>query len=218
MLRSVALYALLGAFTAGIAGCTTNGTMGEASDFTLPDHKPEPVQATELVPGDSIEISVEVDGRMEVLLHRASLNHQGVATLPLVGDVRLGGLGLDIARAVIAKRYGTLYVSTPVVMMSLVRADAVAEWGQVRVLGRVRQPGPVPLTSASGINLSAAIQGAGGFATSAKTTEIQVTRPSATGNRLRVVVDFNKIGREGDTEADLRLMDGDIVFVPERIF
>lgn len=218
MLRSVAIHALLCVFITGVVGCSTQDSVVDASDFALRTKNSNAKQAVKLKPGDSIEISVEVDGRMEVPLHRASLNFNGVATLPIVGDVMVGGFKLDIARAFIAKRYGALYVSEPVIMISLVDGNAVNEWGQVRVLGRVNRPGTVPLTTSSGMNLSAAIQEAGGFATSAKTTEIQVTRTSSSGKKLRVVVNFNEIGEKGNAEADIKLLDGDIVFIPERIF
>ena len=218
MFRLAAVYALLFACMTGVIGCATQDGVVDTSDFTRRTQSVAAKQAAELEPGDSIEISVEVDGRVEVPLHRSSLNFNGIATLPLVGDVKIGGLNLNIARAVIAKRYGALYVSKPLIMISLVDDKAVSEWGQVRVLGRVNRPGTVPLTTASGMNLSAAIQEAGGFATSAKTTEIQVTRPSSSGKKLRVVVNFNEIGEQGNAEADIKLIDGDIVFVPERIF
>ena len=112
MFRSVAIHALLCAFITGVVGCSTQGSAVDASEFAQRTKKSNAKQAVKLQPGDSIEISVEVDGRMEVPLHRASLNFSGIATLPIVGDVKVGGLKLDIARAVITKRYGALFVRT----------------------------------------------------------------------------------------------------------
>lgn len=215
MFRSVALSVLLCVFISGVLGCTAPGRRGDAKDFAQRTRSSNSQPAVVLEPGDSIEISVEVDGRMEVPLHRASLNFKGIATLPIVGDVKIGGLNLDIARAVITKRYGALFVSKPVIMIDLVNDDAVNKWGQVRVLGRVTRPGMVPLTAPSGMNLSEAIQAAGGFATSAKTTEIRVTNNDKS---LQVVINFNEIGEKGNAEADIKLFDGDTVFIPERIF
>ena len=218
MFRSVVIYAFFITFMTGVVGCSTGDSFVDASDFTQRTRNTAPTKAVKLEPGDSIEISVEVDGRMEVPPHRASINYKGVATLPILGDVKVGGLKIDIARAVITKRYGSLFVSKPVVTMDLVNDDGVAEWGQVRVMGRVNSPGTIPLTASTGINLSTAIQEAGGFATSAKTTEIKVTRTTGSGKKLSVLVNFNEIGEKGNAEADIKLLDGDIVFIPERIF
>lgn len=199
-----------------VIGCATQTTTRvDTRDFMQSSSK-SGMRDTELSAGDTIEISVEVDGSMEVTRQRANINHRGVVTLPLVGDVMVGGLNLDIARSVIAKRYGVYYVAEPVIMVARVDEDAVSEWGQVTVLGRVENPGPVPLSSGSGMKLSAAIQAAGGFATSANTAKIQVTRVDNLGRKLRVMVDFDEIGETGNAVADLMLMDGDIVNVPER--
>lgn len=175
-------------------------------------------QARVLAPGDGIEVSIEVDGRMEVLLHQAELNHAGIVTLPLVGDIKIGGMQLTAARDVIAKTYGAYYVNPPVVMLGLAGDDALGEWGSVTVLGRVNAPGQVPLSSQKGMNLSAAIQLAGGFAVSAKTSGIRVTRTDELGLSTRVTVDFDQIGKAGNSDADIVLSDGDIIYVPERIF
>lgn len=175
-------------------------------------------QARDLSPGDSIEISVEVDGIMEVSAHPAEINHQGMVTLPLVGDVNLGGMTISEARNTVAKTYGSYYVNPPVVMLKLVGGEDGGEWGYVTVLGRVNKPGRVPLQTPEGINLSAAIQLVEGFAPSARTSAIKVTRTDELGLQTRVTVDFEEIGEAGNVNADILLLDGDIVHVPERIF
>ncbi len=175
-------------------------------------------QTRNLAPGDEIEVSVEVDGSMEVSRHRAKLNHQGIVTLPLVGDVKVGGMKFSAARNIITKTYGAYYVNPPVVILALVDGDIVGEWGFITVLGRVNTPGRVPLQSQEGMNLSAAVQVAGGFATSAKTSDIRVSRTDELGMTTRVSVNFEQIGQTGNANADIMLFDGDIVYVPERIF
>jgi hypothetical protein len=84
MFRRVAQGVLLAFFMGLFSGCTTMETTSTSTkDFSLGmlDDVPE---ANDLVPGDRIEVSVEVDGAMEVSLHRAELNHQGIVTLPLL--------------------------------------------------------------------------------------------------------------------------------------
>jgi polysaccharide export outer membrane protein len=207
-----ALFVLL------LAGCTTPDANSNMPRGFLRSKQGEIPKVHELVPGDTIEVSVEVDGNMEVSLHRAKLNYQGMTTLPLVGDVKVGGLKLVDARDRIAAKYSEYYVNPPVVMLALMDDGEAGEWGHVTVLGRVSRPGLVPLTSHRGINLSAAIQAAGGFASSAKTSEIRVSRTDKKGKKTQVAVNFEQIGQEGNVEADILLLAGDIVYVPERIF
>lgn len=218
MFRLVALYALFCIFMMSVIGCSTNDGIVEATDFAESSLRGVPAKAAQLEPGDSIDISVEVDGRVEVPLHRASINFNGIATLPIVGDVKISGLSLNIARSVIAKRYGALYVSEPVIMLTLVEAPGEGEWGYVTVTGRIGRPGRVQVMSNQGIKLTELIQEAGGFSPSAKRSDIRITRTESNGKRTRVSVDYEAIGEKGDIDADISLYDGDIVYVPERIF
>ena len=197
-------------------GCTTMETSSvSAQDFNK--HKPSS-GLTKLVDGDTIEVSVEVDGNMEVSLHRAKLNHFGVVTLPLVGDVNVGGLFLSEARQKITMRYSKFYINPPVTMVSLVDDGIDEALGFVTVLGRVIRPGRVAMTSPRGTKLSEAIQESGGFSSSAKQSDIRISRIDKKGKKLQVSIDFREIGKQGNVDADINLMDGDIIYVPERIF
>ncbi len=199
-------------------GCVTSGG---ASTSTQEFSKNKPTKASlpsELAVGNTVELSVEVDGNMEVLSHRAQINQQGMVTLPLVGDVKISGYTLSKARSTIAKTYGAYYVNPPVIMLSLQVDPEDGEWGAVIVMGRVIQPGRVPLRSQNGMNLTEAIQAAGGFAPSANKSKIRVSRTDKDGKKLKVYVDFEEIGQKGDMDSDIKLIDGDIIYVPQRIF
>jgi len=200
------------------AGCATMNPGSATTQGFLSGKQNGSSQARDLAPGDGVEVSVEVDGSMEVSLHRAKLNHQGVVTLPLVGDVKVGGMKLASARDRITKTYGAYYVNPPVVILTLMDGGIEGEWGFVTVLGRVNKPGRVPLQSPEGMNLSAAVQMADGFATSAKQSDIRVSRTDELGMKTRISVDFGQIGQAGNADADIMLIDGDIIYVPERIF
>lgn len=201
-----------------LAGCTTTDvTTVSQSDFAEAVANSKDTAEMRLAAGDRIELSVEVDGNMEVSKHRAPVNFNGKITLPLVGDVKVGGLRLQEARQVIAKAYGSFYVNPPVIMLTTVEDLDAGVWGTVTVTGMVGRPGVVTVTSSKGIRLSAALQSAGGFAGSARRTAILVTRTDDAGQRIQASVNYNEIG-QGDASADIYLVDGDIVFVPERIF
>ncbi len=199
-------------------GCASTPTTSVEPTVFMQAQDSAPSESRKLIEGDTIELSVEVDGAMEVSFYRAGLNFQGSVTLPLVGDVEIAGLKLEEARQIIGLAYSRYYVNPPVIMLSLVNNEAITEWGFVTVLGRVGRPGRVALGSSEGINLSEAIQQAGGFAASAKSSEIRVTRVDQDGQKLQTAINFEQIGMHGNASADIKLVDGDIVFVPERIF
>ncbi|MCF7863812.1 MAG: polysaccharide export protein [Kiritimatiellales bacterium] len=217
MQRSIGCVVFLSVIMALYTGCTTTGSSSVSTQDFFKSTEEGPSRISELAPGDTIEISVEVDGLMEVVSHRAALNHQGLVTLPLVGDVKVGGCTLDKAQDVIAKTYGSYYVRPPVVMISLVDNPKDGEWGYVTVMGRVGRPGRMPLHNPNGMNLTEAIQDAGGLSESAKKTGIRVTRKDAKGKPVQTIVNFDEIGL-GNTDVDIKLIDGDVVYVPERIF
>ena len=173
---------------------------------------------TELVIGDMIELSVEVDGEMEVARYRSEINYYGNVTFPLVGDIKINRLKLNEARMAITRAYSAYYVNPPIIMLNRIDGDSEGEWGTVTVTGKVGQPGSIPITTSAGIRLTKAIQEAGGFTPSAKRNGIRVTRIDSTGKKVQVVVNYDEIGREGNAEADITLLNGDIVHVPERIF
>jgi len=200
------------------AGCVTSEDASVSTQGFMQNKSDRSSSFSELAVGDTIELSVEVDGNMEVLSHRAQINQQGMVTLPLVGDVEIKDCTLNKARGIIAEIYGAYYVNPPVIMLALTVDPGSGEWGAVTVIGRVTQPGRVPLKSQNGMNLTEAIQLAGGFSGSAKKTDIRISRTDELGMKTQVSVDFDEIGKKGNARADIKLIEGDIVYVPERIF
>lgn len=221
MLKKTILPLLSGCMLLLLFGCSTYKSPQSLPDeFSSESSESDPgsLQLTELAYGDMIELSVEVDGKMEVAMHRAVINSSGHVTLPLVGDVKVAGLYLDGARSLIQKTYGAYFVNSPVVMLGMVDEPGDVEWGFVTMTGRLEMPGRVRIPSSNGIKLTAAIQEAGGFAPSAKKTEVRVSRMDKNGRKITVTVNYQEIGQKGNADADIDLTDGDIVYVPERFF
>ena len=218
MQRMIKLVALLAVPAMLYTGCATSGASSVSTQDFMQNKPDRSSSLSELAMGDTIELSVEVDGNMEVLSHRAQINQQGMVTLPLVGDVEINGYTLNKARGIIAETYGAYYVNPPVVMLALTVDPGDGEWGAITVIGRVGQPGRVPLNGQNGMNLTEAIQLAGGFSGSAKKSDIRIARIGDDGKKIKVSVDFEEIGKKGNADADIKLIAGDIVYVPERIF
>ena len=86
----------------------------------------------------------------------------------------------------------------------------------IYVLGAVRQPGAVQLSSTMPITLLAAVAAAGGPTDSAKQSDIKIKRRHSTGRENLIKVNLKDILR-GEAE-DIPLFEGDIITVPESFF
>jgi len=199
-----------------LQGCVSSNTQevtAEVFSRTSVGH----IKARTLNPGDEIEFSVEVSGVQEVPLSVAKLDYSGSVTVPLIGSVKLGSLTLAQARSALEKGYGKIFVAAPLITLRLA-GEVVGEWGYVTVLGLVRSPGRIPIDSLAGINLSDALHAAGGFDQSANMQSIVVTRKTVDGELIQCKCDITKLGLTGSEQYDLTLFNGDVVYVPERLF
>jgi polysaccharide export outer membrane protein len=86
----------------------------------------------------------------------------------------------------------------------------------IYVLGAVRLPGAVQLSTSMPVTLLAAIAAAGGPTDSAKQSDIKIKRRNSTGEENLIKVNLKDI-LSGKTE-DMPLSEGDIITVPESFF
>lgn len=84
---------------------------------------------------------------------------------------------------------------------------------RVFVMGRVNNPGPVTAKLSQGLTLFQAIAGAGGLAQGAKETAITVSRKDKAGSETKFKVSLKDIIK--GKKVDMRLQEGDVVYVPE---
>ncbi len=176
--------------------------------------------ATALVrAGLILRISVMVAGKKEIEEAALRVSDEGDIRLPFLGSVAVGGLRLSEVTDLLTQRYRSYFVNPQLIVeFAAQQAEGAAPWGKVTVLGRVKNPGSIPLPPTRDLTVSAAIQTAGGFDTSADQGDIKVTRRSATGEPVTERVNLKAVGARGEASQDMVLEDGDIVFVPERIF
>lgn len=169
-----------------------------------------------LAAGDTVVVLI--DGEPE--LRTASLIAQdGSVRLPLVGGVRLEGLPVRQAEALLAKSYREgQFLRHPEVHIQ------VAEYAPrlVSVLGAVRVPGKVAFPQEKKqLELVDAITQSGGFLPVAKGDAVVVTRTDAAGRETQQTVDVAALmsgKRKDDKPAVFFVQPGDRIFVPERLF
>src|SRR5436853_199537 len=98
--------------------------------------------------------------RMSLSPHAGSRGcFSGTVTLPLIGQVKIGGKTIDEAAGQITAIFDDGYLVNPQVSLTIV------EYGKRRftVLGQVQRPGTYEMPSEDAVNLMQAISIAGGF-------------------------------------------------------
>ncbi len=131
----------------------------------------------------------------------------GALDLPLLGKVPVAGRTLDEVADTLTRMFGADYLVDPQVTVS------VAHFGsqQVQVLGAVGKPGVYPL---SGPTTLLDILTLAGGTTETSAGEVRVQHAGGEG-----AVDVVKLdGLLSGTVADLPLRNGDLVYVPERVY
>ena len=189
--------------------------VGLATPGSPPAVEPEATGTVGTVrPGLNLRIAVLVGGQQEFNEPSRQVSAQGSLDAPLIGKVQVAGLTLQQVEVLLTERYAQ-YLVQPQVVVEYVHSEGstISPWGYVTVLGRVRNPGKLPIPATRDLTVSAAVQQAGGFDTSARTSSIRVTRQLATRTQ-RIDVDL-KAYAKGDLDEDITLKAGDVVFVPE---
>lgn len=154
--------------------------------------------------GDAIRISVFQNPDLTL---ETRVTDGGLVSYPLLGNVKLGGLGVSAAEKLIADglKRGD-FVKQPQVTISvlLVRSH------QASVLGQVNRPGRYPIEVAE-MRMSEMLATAGGIAAGGSDTVV------VTGNRdgkpFRAEVDLPALFASAGSDKDLVILDGDTLWV-----
>ena len=169
--------------------------------------------------GLTVNVQVLVTGQKEIDEKNRRISESGVITLPLVGEIRVAGLTVTEAQALLKTEYSRYFITPLVIVECLIESgeSAVSPWGYVTVLGRVKKPGQINVPPTRDLTVNRAIQLAGGLDTSARSSAIRVTRTH--GDRSEhFEVDLDRLGTHGQTKEDIHLLPGDVVYVPEAAF
>ncbi|MDA1095514.1 MAG: SLBB domain-containing protein, partial [Acidobacteria bacterium] len=164
-----------------------------------------------LGPGDVLVLILTGDVE---LTHQLGITRNGFVLIPQVGQVFLANLTLDQARNVLVDRLGRVYSGVRRGTNATTRFDlsvANVRAVQVYVVGEVTQPGAYQM-SALGTVLTA-LYTAGGVTEQANLRAVAVRR------RGETVATFDLYGYllQGDTRNDVRIENGDVVYVGVRV-
>jgi polysaccharide export outer membrane protein len=170
-----------------------------------------------LTAGDSVSVSVYGEGDMSA---SQRLDSTGVLRLPMVGEVKVGGLSVREAEGTLEKLYRERELLKSPLVTIAVNNYALRE---VSVLGAVRSPGnfqfPKETTS---LDIADLITRLGGFTPTAKSDAVSVIRKKTDGSEEVTTVDVERMisgRRRGDSSRrDFAVYPGDRIWVPERLF
>ena len=140
-------------------------------------------------------------------LNNVVIGPDGYVQLPYAGSIKLAGLTLDEAKALISERL-RMYLRFP--DLSII----VKSYGtrKIYVMGEVKTPGIHEL-GADNLNAYAAISSAGGVTRRGRSTQVQVLRVVGDTMYYKQLNIKNYI-KKHDLTQNVVLQDGDIVYVP----
>ena len=169
------------------------------SSFEPVDNAPVPPDYR-LGPGDSLNLLTIGTDNVEF---EAVVDRDGSITFPQLGRIPLAGMAFEEASALIGAR----------VAAQLIGVDVLVGMGRLRAInvtlaGEVRVPGSRSISSLA--RVTHALFAAGGLTEIGSLREIQVKR----GGELVATFDVYDLLLRGDARNDVRLLDGDVVFVP----
>jgi len=153
-----------------------------------------------LGPGDELMIrgwgTIDID-------YRAAIDRNGTINIPTVGSVVLAGVKAGDAENVIRTAIARLYKGVTVsVNFGQLRAITVY------VVGQANRPGTYTVSSLS--TLVTALFASGGPNANGSMRRVQVKR----GGKVAAELDLYSFIAKGDKSADIKLLDGDTIYIP----
>ncbi len=183
--------------------------LSDAIPVIGPDGEPQ------LRVGLTLRISVMVGDKAEVPEVTRQITGKGEIDLPFVGRVPCAGLTLPQLKVQLFKLYGDFLRDPEVTAEFATGTDGESPWGKVRVMGHVGSEGWINIPPTRDLTVLRALQLSGGVRPGARRSSVRVTRNLADGSKKVFMVNLDAMGKKGDTEQDIPLQPGDVVWVDQ---
>jgi protein involved in polysaccharide export with SLBB domain len=158
-----------------------------------------------LRPGDTIEMIVY---REQDLSLRSKIGKDGMVQLPLLGEVKIGGLSVRAATSLIRQKYNADYLVEPQIYLNISAYNS----RKFTIIGQVGKPGAYEFGGGEEIGLLEAIGMAGGFTRIADRGHVVVKRRE--GDSIRTYkVNAKKLSDSGVDK--FQIENGDVINVGE---
>jgi len=177
-------------------------------EIALAAGHPKGVTDYHVGPDDLLEVTLfDIEGKDgEPRMVQARVSQSGIITLPLVGQVTVGGRTAIEAEQAVRDAYRR-FIREPQITVFVKEYRSY----RVSVVGYVEKPGVIEITGQR--TLLEILAMAGGLNSKAGKT-LQVSRLD--GDRQEtLVIDLDKLSHDGDMRLNLRMLPGDVVNVPK---
>jgi polysaccharide export outer membrane protein len=188
--------------TGSNAGSSTGGSNAGVGIVVGQNYvlKPSDVISVEVYQEEDLNKSVRVEG-------------DGSVALALIGKVKIAGMTVAEAQALITDLYNREYLVDPQISVLVVQFSPKI----VHILGSVNSPGQVAIPPDRDLKLTEAIAGVRGVSRLGNPKKITIKRVDADGRARSMEVNFSRIIEDPNSK-DIILKEGDTIWVPERVF
>lgn len=206
--RALVRATLAGLAALAVAACSSSGPQLPSANFVPEAEGPGPNYI--VGPLDNITIFV---WRNPELSTQVTVRPDGRFSVPLIDDmVATGRTPTELARA-IEERLGQ-YIQSPIVTV-IVNGFVGPFAQQVRVVGEAAQPQAIPYrANMTLLDVMIAVGGLTDFAAGNRATLIR----SGEGGQREYSLRISDLLKDGDPKANVSIMPGDVIIVPESFF
>ncbi len=196
---------LLALCAAVVAGCATKG-------HEVPDSPPPEITATEyrIGPGDQLNIYV---WNHADLSRDIQVRPDGRISTPLVDDIDVAGKTPSQLAHDLEEKIGE-YVRNPKVNVIVTNAHGTLG-DQIRVVGQAAKPQALPFRN--GMTLLDVMTSVGGLGEFAAGNRARIIR-RVEGKQIEIRVRLKDLVQNGDISANVPMLPGDVLLIPESRF
>ncbi len=200
---------LVGMAVLFLSACSSTSTLDPAVDPNTPKES----LVNEYRIGVDDHVSINVWGNEELSVEMP-VRPDGMISMPLIGDVQAGNrTPMEVARDI--KRKLSAYIRDPNVTVILTELNSHEYLSRIRVTGAVRTPLSMPYRQ--GMTVLDAILEAGSVNEFASADSTKLYRKYH-GKTVVLDVELDGILNDGELSTNYKLLPGDIITVPERLF
>jgi polysaccharide export outer membrane protein len=208
MFRPFVFFASMLVLIATLAGCAAKRPAEEAGGVT---RFAQSEGEYRIGVDDRLQINVWKNPELSVTV---PVRPDGMVTMPLVGDVKAGGLSATQVADSIKKRLSA-YIREPSVAVIVIELRSHEFISRVRVTGAVRTPRSLPFRQ--GMTVLDAVLEAGGVNEFAAPNRAKLYRKQKDVTEV-FGVELGDILNKGRLDTNYVLYPGDVVTIPERVF
>jgi polysaccharide biosynthesis/export protein len=157
--------------------------------------------------GDLLQVSVFEAKELEKTVRVSS---RGFVSLPLVGQVQVSGLTAIEAEEKIEAMYEARFIKDPHV--SVFVEEQISQ--RITLVGQFKKPGTYDYLSNQRL-LDVIALGGGLSEQAGQIVQVRRTRHVHQGQPNTFIVDLDRLIKDGDVELNIRLIGGDVLFIPE---